>query len=351
MSAPLTDAPICVTGATGYVAGHVVRELLERGATVRATARDPSNKAKVGHLERLAEQHPGNLELFAADLLEPGSFDAAVDGCEVVIHTASPFLIGKVGDPQRQLVDPAVKGTTTVIDSVERTDSVRRIVLTSSVAAVSGRNSDCAERGGVLDERHWNTSSTLADGAYSLSKKLAEEAAWDRCKAQDRWDLVTINPGFVMGPSLTSRNDSASIDFLLQLLDGRLRTGIWSLIMPWVDVRDVAHAHVEAAVRPDAEGRHLLVERTADVWEVIGGLEADFPGQYKLPMLKVPKLLAYLAAPPVGFSWSYVTHNVAVPLTIDNTRSRERLGVDYIPLRQTIRDHVEQLVRDGLIRP
>ena len=345
------NGPIAVTGATGYVAGHVVRELLARGATVHATARNPSDSQKVGHLIRMGEELPGELKLFKADLLEEGAFKEAFTECEVVIHTASPFLVGKQKDPQRSLVDPALKGTHNVLETVNSIESIKRVVLTSSVIAIYGDAVDCRDRGGTLTEEHWNESSSLTHQPYGYSKTVAEQEAWKMVNEQTRWDLVTINPGFVMGPSLTSRNDSASIDFLLSLIGGKFAAGMSDFWTPWVDVRDVAFAHVEAVVRPEAEGRHILAVKNAPVFEIIDALKEEIEHPIKLPKMKAPKWLAYLMGPFFGFGWKYVTRNIEIPLHLDNTRSIEKLGVNYRPLKQTLRDHVDQLVADGLYSP
>ena len=345
------NGPIAVTGATGYVAGHVVRELLARGATVHATARNPSDASKVGHLLEMAAELPGSLKLFKADLLEDGAFSEAFAGCEVVIHTASPFLIGKQSDPQKSLVDPALKGTRNVLNTVNETESVHRVVLTSSVIAVYGDAVDCAAQGGNLTEEHWNYSSSLSHSPYGYSKTVAERAAWTMAEGQERWKLVVINPGFVMGPSLTSRNDSASIDFLLNLINGKHAAGMSDFWTPWVDVRDVAFAHVEATVRPYAEGRHILAGKNAPVFEVIKGLKEDMPDTLALPRIKVPKWLAYTVGPFFGFSWKYIKRNVEIPVHLDNSRSINALGVNYRPLRDTMREHVSQLIDDGLYTP
>lgn len=345
------EAPVAVTGATGYVAGHVVRELLARGAVVHATVRDPADTKKVAHLTALAEALPGTLKLFGADLLADGAFAEAFAGCGTVIHTASPFLIGSQADPQKALVDPALKGTRNVLAACSASPSVRRVVLTSSVVAMYADPADAAAKGRPVNEGDWNEGSTLHDGAYPYSKTVAEREAWKLAGEQSRWRLVVMNPGFVMGPSLTPRNDSASIDFLVSLVDGTRSTGIWEFHTPWVDVRDVATAHVEAAVRPDAEGRHALVSENTGLWQVIGMLAEDFPGKLRLPKRRVPKAMAYLVAPFLGFSFRYVTRTVDVPFAVDGTRSRERLGLAYRPLRDTMREHVEQLIRDGLHRP
>ena len=340
--------PVTVTGATGYVASHVIHELLQRGATVHGTVRNLSDEKKAAHLGRMGEELPGTLKLFQADLLQEGSFKEAIAGCEVVIHTASPFVLGKPKDPQATLVDPALKGTRNVLEIVNATDSVKRVVLTSSTTAIFGDAEDCEARGGILTEEHWNETSTIKHGPYQYSKKVAEAEAWNLAKGQQRWNLVTINPGFVMGPSLTSRNDSSSIDFLLNLINGKFANGIWQFYTPWVDVRDVAFAHVEAAIRPDAEGRYILSCEEIGVLEVVAGLNADMPGKLKLPKRTISKSMAYMIGPLMGFSWKYVSRNVDIPVNMDNSRSIEHLGIIYRPLRVTMREHVEQLIQDGL---
>ncbi|KAI4306728.1 hypothetical protein L6164_029981 [Bauhinia variegata] len=129
-----TGKLVCVTGASGYIASWLVKLLLQRGYTVKASVRDPNDPKKVDHLLKL-EGAEDRLHLFKADLLEEGSFDPIVEGCEGVFHTASPcFLDAK--DPQVELIDPAVKGTLNVLKSCAKSPSVKRVVLTSSTAAV-----------------------------------------------------------------------------------------------------------------------------------------------------------------------------------------------------------------------
>ncbi|MBA0672435.1 hypothetical protein Goklo_025146, partial [Gossypium klotzschianum] len=126
---------VCVTGASGYIASWLVKQLLLRGYTVKASVRDPNDPRKTRHLLGL-EGAEGRLKLFKADLLEQGSFDSVVEGCVGVFHTASPFY-HDVLDPQAELLDPAVKGTLNVLSSCAKTPSVKRVVLTSSIAAVA----------------------------------------------------------------------------------------------------------------------------------------------------------------------------------------------------------------------
>ena len=112
------SAPIMVTGGTGFIAGWIIKFLLEEGLSVHATVRDPGNQEKVAHLEAMAGSSPGQLHMFKADLLEPGSFDEAMAGCELVMHTASPFVISTPKDPQAEFIRPALNGTQNVLASV-----------------------------------------------------------------------------------------------------------------------------------------------------------------------------------------------------------------------------------------
>ena len=152
--------PVLVTGATGYVAGWLVKMLLDEGLTVHAAVRDPDNTTKVQHLLDLATKAPGEIRFFKSDLLVEGSYAEAMHGCELVYHTASPFT-SKIDDPQKDLIKPAVDGTRNVLQQANRTESVKRIVLTSSCAAIYGDNIDLKSTpDGVFTESVWNTSST-----------------------------------------------------------------------------------------------------------------------------------------------------------------------------------------------
>jgi nucleoside-diphosphate-sugar epimerase len=334
-----------VTGASGYLGSWVAWELLSRGAHVRATVRDPDNQAKCQHLLDMAKELPGTLELVKADLLEPGSFDEAVSGAGAVIHTASPFFIGKIKDPYSQFINPAVEGTKNVLEAVNKAESVKKVVITSSVAAMYGDSKDLANApGDRFTEDDWNTTSSVAHLPYSYSKTLAEKTAWDMCEAQSRWTLSTINPAFILGPSKTPRGDSESIKFIRDMLRGVFKMGAPPLCFGVVDVRDVAKAHVEAAIRPDAGGRHILVADSKTFLEMAQILRTRLGDGYPFPTRLIPKFLLYLAGPSQGFSWKYVSGNAGYRVDFDNTRSREQLGIEYTPVEDTLVQHAEQQI-------
>jgi len=347
---PIQQAPVLVTGASGYIASWLVRHLLEDGHTVHATVRSPDRPESVRHLHRIAEGQPGTLRLFAADLLREGSFDEAMQGCGIVMHTASPFVLGGFTDANEALLRPAVEGTRNVLEAANRTPGVRRVVLTSSVAAIHGDNIDARDiPDHQLNESYWNESSSLDHNPYQYSKVAAEREAWRIQKGQSRWDLVTINPGVVYGPSLTTRSQSASIDALLSMGDGRLRSGVPDLTYGVVDVRDVAKAHVRAAFTPEASGRYLLVAGAIDLLGMSTILRCRFGAQYPFPRSTVPKAIVWAIGPLMGpVTRKFISRNVGHPIRFDNRRSLG-LGVKYHSIQQTLEEHFQQVLDDGLL--
>jgi nucleoside-diphosphate-sugar epimerase len=342
--------PVLVTGGSGYIASWLVKYLLEEGYNVRATVRDPNNDKKVGHLKRLAEKTPGRLTLFQADLLSPGAFNGPMKGCEVVFHTASPFVFIGIKDPQKQLIDPAVQGTRNVLDAANRNDSVKRVVLTSSVAAVHGDNADAAlAENGVLTEKHWNTTSSIDHQPYNYSKVAAEKAAWEIAGKQDRWDLVVINPAFVLGPSLTQGSDSTSLSTMLQFTDGTFKFGAPDLSYGVVDVRDVAQAHIKAAFTPTAKGRHILSSEVLSFVDMGRILRKHFGNKYPFPRGKAPKPLIWLIAPFNGLTRKFVARNVGHVLKLDNSYAKQDLGMTFRPAAETLVAHFQQMIDDKII--
>ncbi|CAB4268159.1 unnamed protein product [Prunus armeniaca] len=195
------------------------------------------------------------LHLFQADLIEEGSFDAAVDGCEGVFHTASPVLFSAT-NPQAELIDPAVKGTLNVLKSCVKFATVKRVVLTSSMAAVifNGRR---LTPDVVVDET-WFSDRLVCENLkewYFLSKTLAKEAAWKFAKGNGI-DLVTINPSCVIGP-LLQPSLNATVEMVLNLKNDI--PDVTSSNYLSTDVRDVASAHVQTFEIPSTTGRYCLV--------------------------------------------------------------------------------------------
>ncbi len=344
------DKPVIVTGGTGYIASWVVQYLLEDGYSVKTSVREQNNTKKLEYLDHLIQKHPGKLEIFEADLLDEEAFNEPVKGAELIIHTASPFKVQGIKDPQAELVDPAVKGTRHVLQAANEAATVKRIVLTSSVVAVYGDAIDIEEtENSRFAEKNWNNTSSLQHQPYNYSKTIAEKEAWRMQAEQDKWDLLVINPGLVMGPSLTKRVDSTSIDMIRQLASGKLKMGVPELTFGIVDVRDVARAHIIAGTKKEASGRHILVNTSMSMLDIAGEVKKHVGNPAKVPGKLLPKAMLYLFGPFQGFSWKYLRANVGKPLRFDNAYSKKDLGIEYIDPEKTLKDHVEQMKKDKLI--
>lgn len=340
------QAPVLVTGATGYVAGWIVKTLLERGHTVHAAVRDPSKKDKLRHLDAIAEGCGGTIRYFAADLMRPRSYAEAMAGCSVVFHTASPFTTD-VTDPIKELIEPAQLGTRNVLEEATRTPSVKRVVLTSSCAAIYGDNADLAATPrGVFDEDVWNTSSSVEHQPYSYSKTLAEREAWAIAERQSQWDLVVMNPCLVMGPGTSPHATSESFAILRQFGDGTLRMGAPRLGMGVVDVRDLAEAHYRGAFTASAKGRHVIAGHDSDLADWGAILEDRFGSRYPLPTRSLPKWMVWLVGPMSNkaLTRKSVSLNMNLPWKGDNSKSVRELGMTYRPLATTITDMFQQMV-------
>ena len=277
-------ATLCaVTGASGFLASELIAQLLERGFTVRGTVRSLEDPRKTDHLTAL----PGaaeRLTLFEADVLDgAAAFAPVFDGVSVVYHTACPFVsaVKSKALGEDYFVKPAVEGTLNVFRAAKAAGTVRRVVMTSSTAAIFKRE---VSPGHVYSERDWNDVAELRTRSmyYSIAKTLQEQAAWDfvakeSAKAEPTFDLVCINPTMIGGrmrqPGVNSSNEQ-----LADFCNGS-KTTLPNATFPWVHVKDVAEAHISAALTPAAGGeRYMMIAwfgHQADMCECIA---RNFPG-------------------------------------------------------------------------
>jgi nucleoside-diphosphate-sugar epimerase len=335
---------VLVTGGTGYIGSWVVKQLLEKNYRVRLAVRDKSRMEKYRHLHHYqAKQGCRMLELWEADLLKDGSFHKAAQGADAIMHVASPFTL-KIKDPQKELVDPAVLGTRNVLSAASSSSTVKRVVLTSSVAAIYGDSRDMHDQGlDEFTENHFNRSSSLEHQPYSYSKVTAETEAWKMASGQKQWDLVVINPSFVIGPTLTNASDSESIRFFQSILNGKLFFGAPDIWFGFADVRDVARAHILALENEAAEGRFIISERSMNVRQLTDIIKKYYPGKYRLPLMMAPKPLLMLVGRFFDVTPKFVKNNVGYPLYFNNSRSKNILGLQYHDIEKTVTDMVEQL--------
>lgn len=345
--------PVLVTGATGFVAGWLVKKLLEEGITVHAAVRNPDKLEKIAHLNELAKNSPGSIVYFKSDLLQEGSYQEAMAGCELVFHTASPFT-SDFKDPQKELIDPAVKGTANVLETAKKNNSVKRVVVTSSCAAIYTDATECAAApNGMLTEEIWNSTASLHYQPYYYSKTLAEKKAWQITESQEQFDLVTINPSFVLGPMLNPGfTTSESFSILKQMGDGSMKAGAPRMGVGLVDVRDVAEAHYLAGFTPEAKGRYITSGHNTDFLEMALTLQDKYGADFGIPKKALPKWLLSLIGPMVNKAMTrkFVKNNVNVPWKADNSKIKSELGMSFRPIKTTMEDSFQVLVEAGIFK-
>ncbi|KAL0389317.1 UNVERIFIED_CONTAM: Cinnamoyl-CoA reductase 1 [Sesamum calycinum] len=272
---------VCVTGASGYIASWLVKFLLQRGYTVKASVRDPNDPKKTEHLLAL-EGAKERLHLIKANLLEEGSFDAVVDGCDGVFHTASAAYFVTT-DPQADLIDPALKGTLNVLASCAKTPSIKRVVLTSSLVAV------------------------IFNGKPQTPEVVVDETWWS-------------DPEFCKQMQPTLNTSSASI---LNLINGAKTYP--NVTAGWVNVKDVANAHILAFENPSANGRYCVVESVVHYSDVVNILRELYPN------LQLPEE----CADDKPFMPTY---------QVSKERAKS-LGVEFTPLTESLKETVKNLLK------
>ncbi len=340
----MAERRILVTGATGFIAGHCVSELLQHGYAVRGTVRDPRT-ADVAHLRAIADQTGGSLEFVAARLDSDAGWAAAVAGCDGVLHLASPVPAG-VPKNENELIRPAVDGTLRVLRAAADAGTVRRVVLTSSMdAIVNGHGHGQGHGDQVRTEADWSNVDRIAP--YPKSKTLAERAAWEFAADRDL-ELVTINPGMVVGPLLRAQH-ATSMEAVRQLL-ARWLPGVPRLSFAVVDVRDVAAAHRLAMETPAAAGnRYICAASTLWLGEIAEVLAAEFgPRGYRVPTRTLPYWLTWIGArfdATIRLALTYYD----VPMLVSADKAKRELGWSPRPAEAAIIAAADSLIRYGIV--
>ncbi|MEE9904656.1 SDR family oxidoreductase [Chlorobium sp.] len=343
----ITEKPVCVTGASGFIASHIVAGLLAGGYRVRGTVR--KHREHYPFLLGL----PGadeRLELVEADLLRKESFLPAFRECEYVIHTASPYVIN-VKNPAKDLVEPALQGTLGVMEAARANGGVKRIVLTSSVAAVT----DEPDSTKVFTERDWNTRSSLHRHPYHYSKTLAEKSAWEFvAREKPGFDLVSINPSMVTGPALGPEINTTNA-MIRDIMMG-VYPGIMDLNWGFVDVRDTARAHILAMETRDAAGRYLCSAGLLDMRTLVEQLACSGYGNYPLPKADLTgrfgtTLMMALSYTQPRDTGTYIRTHIGRSIRYGCSKIKQDLGMSFMPVMESILEAVGDMVRRGHLPP
>jgi nucleoside-diphosphate-sugar epimerase len=286
---------VLVTGASGFIGLHCVLQLLQQGYRVRGTVRSRARAQEVREaMEANVDVELGDrLEIVEADLTQDDGWADAVRGCTYVLHVASPFP-NRAPEHEDELIKPAMEGTLRVLKAAAGV-GVRRVVVTSSLAAVSGGHP--VDNSRVYTEEDWSIVDRCPP--YPKSKTLAERAAWDFVESLEGdtpMELCVINPGAVLGPVL-NRHYSTSGEIVRKLMAREL-PGTAKIGFPWVDVRDVASAHIAAMTAPGAAGqRFCCAIEFSWIDEVAGILAKRFGTEgWKVPTRKLPNFMVRVVA-------------------------------------------------------
>jgi nucleoside-diphosphate-sugar epimerase len=331
---------VLLTGGSGFIAAHCVDTLLRHGHSVVFTVRSDEKG------DAILKNHPKASKdqlsyCIVKDIAKENAFDDAVISdppFDAVLHTASPFHFN-VTDPKKDLLDPAVIGTTGILKSIHKSaPSVKRVIITSSFASIIHPNKVSNI---TFSEKDWNPvteeeATKDPSTAYRASKTFAEKAAWDFLeKEKPNFSISTICPPLVVGPVVHYFNSLDSINTsnqrTLNMMRGSMKDGLApSGVYIWVDVRDVADAHVYAMEKEEAENKRFFVTAgyysNAEIAEIV---RDEFP-EYK------DKLPEELKVDRPSDVYGY-----------DNSRSKEVLGLKYRPLREAVVDLVKSLKEAG----
>lgn len=337
---------VLVTGASGFIAGHCLLQLLEAGWTVRGTVRDLK---RTPALNAMLDRHgadTGRMQFVAADLSSDAGWREAMAGITHVLHVASP-LPGRMPKDPDELIRPAREGTLRVLRAAADA-GVRRVVLTASTASVMYGH---GPRSAPFTEVDWSDPDSADNSAYTRSKTLAERAAWDFIASDPSGlELATVNPGLVLGPVL-EQDYGTSAEAVLKFLNGEL-PGTPRMGFPTVDVRDVARLHLLALTHPDATGERFLAT-TEFLWmaDIARILREAFPAYARrMPERALPDWLMRL----VGL-FDPVMRGVMFELgqerPCDASKARERLGWAPRSAADAVRAAGASLIELGLVKP
>jgi dihydroflavonol-4-reductase len=334
---------VLVTGGTGFIGLHCLQQLLDKGYKVRTTIRSESRKQEVMEAMKKHSSNCENLEFFIADLLSDDGWSEAVTGSKYVLHVASPFFLG---EPENEdvFIKPAVEGTLRVLKACAESD-VQKVVLTSSFAAVGYGHSREKE---VYTEEDWSS----VDGEispYAKSKTLAEKAAWEfveNLEESKKFELTVINPVAVTGPMLTSDIGSSN-DFLLKLISGSM-PACPKIHMGYVDVRDVAKAHIFSMTEEKTNGERIIVSENEMFFAEVGKTlnEAGFK---KSPTKEMPNFLVKIMSLFVG-ELKTLLSALNRKGDIDKTKAKSFFNWDYISTEQSVTETAQQLQDMGLTK-
>ncbi|WVW81441.1 hypothetical protein I302_103435 [Kwoniella bestiolae CBS 10118] len=341
---------VLLTGISGFLSAHVALTFLQNEWTVRGTLRSASKKDEILSIpEYKPYVESGKLQLFVTGSLENGDYTEAIKGVDAVVHTASPVEFGDKEFRESHLA-PAEQGTTSVLEAAAKEPTVKSVVVTGTYGSIGNhREHPHTQKGLVLDENDWNPytieeldeiaktgnnpNKTFLAGYlfYMGAKKYAEIAAWDTQKASKKngdheWSLAVINCAMIFGPPIqpikSLSQGGMSTEVLWALAQGADKPGLPTLFTHYVDVRDAAEAHYQAAIR-HAQGRFVTAAGPYDYQEIADIARKQFPDQ------------ADRFSKVTSEKYCYIDPGT---YTLKNDKIKKELGIEFRPKEDTVKD-------------
>ena len=325
---------VLVTGATGFIGLHCIKQLLDRGYSVNGTLRSQDRQAEV--LDSLERNNTPtrHLSLFEVDLNRDSGWNSAIRDCNYVLHVASPFVL--TDEDEDFFVKPAVEGVQRAL-KFSKKHNVKKVILTSSFAAIHETLNDRQES---FDEEDWSNPNKPGISFYAKSKTMAELAAWEFMEMENPdFSLTVINPVLVMGPSL-SKDVGTSNSLVKNMINGSV-PGTPKIHIGIVDVRDVASAHILAMESSGANGERIIVsEKELWVHEVAAILRDA--GFNKTPKVVFPKWLMKIVA-LFRKDLALMIPMIGKRRDVSSSKARELLGWKPMKAELSIIDTAQQL--------
>ena len=334
---------VLVTGATGFIALHCIAQLLEQGYGVTGTVRSPKRIDEVKKAITDQNLSTDNLDFVEADLEADAGWAEAVAGCDFVLHVASPFIVG-VPKHEDDLIIPAVEGTRRVVSAAIKA-GVKKIVLTSSCAAITETQDGKTH----FSEADWSDAFHAKTPAYYKSKTRAEKLAWELIGAQKKGTktkLSVINPAGVIGPTLSDDIGTAN-EFVLQMINGKV-PGCPKLHLGFVDVRDVAAAHILAMKNVKANGERFIISEN-EFWFRDFSVILNDAGYKKAPTRDMPNWLVKLFG-LIDPGTRQMAQMAGAEKFAPADKARKILGWQPRAASQSLLDTAEQLVEKGMFK-
>ena len=332
---------VLVTGATGYIGLHCIQQLLDQGYAVNGSLRSLERKDEIFESLESNNTSTEHLKLFSFNLNEDDGWDEGMEGCDYLIHVASPIALERKSEDF--FVKPAVAGVKRALKFAKK-HKIKKVILTSSVAAIFHG----IELKEYYDESDWSDPSKPEINHYAKSKTLAEMAAWDFVKNEGNpFELAVINPALVIGPTLS--DDLGESNKAISLLV----TGKMPITVPlqfgYVDVRDVASAHILAMQNPASNGERFALSEK-DLWyeDVAKLLRAN--GFNKAPKINLPKWAAKFLA-PFSSEIKFALPTIGRVRSVKNTtKAKDILGWEPRSAEESILEIAEQIKAMDLIK-